>query len=162
MKTITVKIAEVEYTITPLPILASREWRKQFDSLILSATGLLTQVGSMVDKEFETPSEMVSVIGTMVAGNLSEVVGHLVGSADIISQAVFSYSETLRKDKERIEAEGYDEELVTAFIQILSLAFPFGSLLQTLMKAGPELQEMVQSSASASLEDGTMSSNQES
>ena len=152
MKTIQVSLAGREYTITPLPIKKNREWRKQFDTPIQDAASLLTEVGSYADQEFEDAGKMVGSIGKAVSGKLPAVINHLVKSADTITEAVFDYSPEMKKDRKHIEAEGYDTEIVSCFLAILGLAFPFGQAIQGLLKLGREEPQTEASSATESLE----------
>lgn len=138
MKTVQVSVAGREYTITPLPIKKNREWRKQFEAPIQDAANLLSEVGSYADGEFEDMSKMIGEIGKAVSGSLPTVIDHLLGSADTITKAVFDYSPELKKDKEHIEENGFDQEIVSCFISILGLAFPFGQAIRGLMELGKE------------------------
>ena len=138
MKTINVTVAGRDYIITPLPIRKNREWRKQFDEPINDAANLLTEIGSYADKEFEDGKAMIGQIGKAVSGSLSPVINHLLGSADTITDAVFDYSPAMQEDREYIEENGFDTEIVAAFLSILSLAFPFGQAIQGLMALGKE------------------------
>jgi len=65
---------------------------------------------------------------------------------------VFLYSPEIKKDKKYIEENGFDSEIVTAFLAILSLAFPFGRAIQGLLKLGREEPQTEASSASPSSE----------
>lgn len=141
MKTVQVSVAGREYTITPLPIKKNREWRKQFDAPIRDAANLLAEVGSYADGEFEDMKKMVTEIGAAVSGSLSAVVSHLLGSADLITEAVFNYSPAMKKDRKYIEENGFDTELVSCFISILGLSFPFGTAIRGLMDLGKEEPE---------------------
>lgn len=158
MKTVQVSIAGREYTITPLPIKRNREWRKQFDAPIQDAANLLAEVGGYADTEFEDTGKMIGSIGKAVSGKLPKVIDHLLKSADTITKAVFDYSPELKKDKKHIEENGFDEEIVSCFLSILGLAFPFGQAIQGLMKIGQPEQQTEASSATESLESGTTSS----
>ena len=168
MKTIQVSVAGREYTITPLPIKKNRAWRKQFDAPIQDAANLLAEVGSYADADFEDTSEMIGSIGKAVSGKLPNVIDHLMRSADTITKAVFDYSPELKKDKKYIEENGFDDEIVSCFMSILGLAFPFGTAIRGLMDLGKEApkangQEEPQteaSSASQSSESATKSSSQ--
>ena len=62
--------------------------------------------------------------------NLIQVVSDtLLGSIDLLQDLLFAYSPALRADRERIEATAYDEEAMTALIEVLKLAYPFGAVL---------------------------------
>ena len=155
MKTIQVSVAGRDYTVTPLPIKKNREWRQQFDAPIKDAANLLAEVGGYADQEFADASNMIGSIGKAVSGKLPKVIDHLLGSADMITEAVFDYSPALKKDRKYIEANGYDTELVSCFLSILGLAFPFGQAIQGLLKLGREEPQTEASSASPSSESET-------
>lgn len=168
MKSIQVTVAEREYTITPLPIKRNREWRKQFNAPIQDAANLLSEVGSYADKDFEDMKKMIGEIGKAVSGSIPPVINHLLNSADMITEAVFDYSPEMKKDREHIEEKGYDTELVSCFLSILGLAFPFGQAIRGLMDLGKEepkangLEDQLTeaSSASESSESKTTTLNQ--
>ena len=138
MKIVQIKIAGREYDVCPLPIKANREWRLQFQEPLQDAANLVAELGDFAGEEFDKPADLLNKILSGLSGNLSSVVKHLLGSADMITQAVFQYSPAINEDKEYIEEHGYDEELVAAFMQLLSLAFPFGSAIRGLMDLGKE------------------------
>ena len=141
MKSIQVTIAEREYTIFSLPIKKNRVWRQQFEAPIQDAANLMSEIGSYADKEFEDTGKMIGQIGKAISGTLPTVIDHLVKSSDTITQAVFDYSPAMKKDKKRIEEKGYDEEIVSCFLAILSLAFPFGQAIRGLMNLGKDEKE---------------------
>jgi len=155
MKTIQVSVAGRDYTITPLPIKKNREWRKQFEAPIQDAANLLAEVGGYADQEFADASNMIGSIGKAVSGKLPTVINHLLGSADMITDAVFDYSPAMKKDRKYIEENGYDSELVSCFLSILGLAFPFGQAIQGLLKLGREEPQTEASSALESSESAT-------
>ena len=138
MKTVQVKIAGREYTITPLPIKKNREWRKQFEAPIQDAANLLAEVGGYADTDFEDTGKMIGTIGKAVSGKLPDVINHLLKSADTITKAVFDYSPEMKKDKKYIEENGFDDEIVSCFLSVLGLAFPFGTAIRGLMDLGKE------------------------
>jgi len=98
---------------------------------------------------------MIGSIGKAVSGKLPTVINHLLGSADMITEAVFDYSPAMKKDRKYIEEKGYDTELVSCFLSILGLAFPFGQAIQGLLKLGREEPQTEASSASPSSESET-------
>ncbi len=136
MKTIEVTVAGRKYLITPLSIRKNRKWRKQFDSPIKDAANLLAEIGSFVDVEYEDTRQMIGRVGQAVSGSLSPIVEHLLASSDTITEAVFDYSPAMKEDQDYIEENGYDTEIVDAFLEILGLAFPFGQAIRGLMSLG--------------------------
>jgi len=56
---------------------------------------------------------------------LVQVLRHtLIGSIDMLQDLLFAYSPVLAADRERIEAEAFDEEALAAFVEVLKLAYP--------------------------------------
>ena len=141
MKSIQVTVAKRDYTVFSLPIKKNRAWRKQFEAPIQDAANLMSEIGSYADKEFEDTGQMIGQIGKAISGTLPTVIDHLVRSADTITQAVFDYSPEMKRDKKRIEEKGYDEEIVSCFLAVLSLAFPFGQAIRGLMNLGKDEKE---------------------
>ncbi len=158
MKTIELEIAGRKYTVTPLPIKQNREWRKRFEAPIADTANLLAQVGTYADTEFETTAVMVGEIGKVISGKLPKVIGHLIGMIDTISDAVFDYCPSMMDDRDYIEEHGFDDEMVSCFLRLLGMAFPFGPAVQGLIHLGREVQVTTQSSASESSESETKNS----
>ena len=155
MKTIQVSVAGRDYTVTPLPIKKNREWRKQFETPIQDAASLLAEVGGLAGTDFKDGADIINKVVGAAAGSVASVVGHLLGSADLIVEAVFDYSPAMKKDRKHIEEKGYDTELVSCFLSILGLAFPFGQAIQGLLRLGREEPQTEASSASPSSESET-------
>ncbi len=155
MKIIQIEIAGRTYDVSPLPIKANREWRKQFDAPLRTAVDFAAEIGTFTANEFEDSKTMIATIGKALSGRLSEVANILLGSADMIVEAVFQYSPAIAKDRKHIEENGFDEELVAAFMKLLALAFPFGRAIQGLMKLGQGEQLTEANSATESLESET-------
>lgn len=110
-----------EYSIQQLPMRANREFR---DRLAAPVEELMNLLEGNVDLEIGSVSDLVSIIG--VAKNL------LLGSMDILLEALFAYSPELRADRERIEAEAYDDEAMEALAAVMALAYPLMRALAAL------------------------------
>jgi hypothetical protein len=113
-KSTTIVLAEQEYTVTELPSRKNAEWRVQVDVALGDVSSLLGQ-------------------GVRLT-NLQEAVDGaralLLGGAGTILGLIFDYAPEVEADRERIEAEVYDSEVVAAFLEVATLAYPFGSLLR--------------------------------
>ena len=157
MKIIQIEIAGRTYDVSPLPIKANREWRKQFEVPLRTAMEFVSELGTFTADDFEDSKTMIATIGKAVSGRLSEVANILLGSADLIVEAVFQYSPAIAADRKHIEESGFDDELVAAFMKLLALAFPFGQAIQGLMKIGQTEQSTEVNSVSESLESETTS-----
>lgn len=114
-----------EYAIKPLNIRQSRAWREQFANPFQAVIGVLQNAGRI---ELTNPGDLGAL--------LSQVGGLLLGSMDLVIDALFAYSPELRADEDAILDNATDEEAVAALWEVLKLAYPFGSILQTL-NGGP-------------------------
>jgi hypothetical protein len=62
-----------------------------------------------------------------LAGVLRDVV---IRMPDIACDLLYDYSPEIAADRDRIEIESYDDEIVAALLEVLKLAYPFGGLLK--------------------------------
>ena len=113
-RTVNVTLAGTEYVVTELPSRRNAEWRRQMDEAL---KGLSQAFGQ-------------DLAINNLQGALDSVRALLLESGEIILRLLYAYSEDLADDKERIEAEAFDSELTEALVEVLSLAYPFGSLLR--------------------------------
>lgn len=118
MRTITVQLGAQNYTIQPLPMKRAREWRKALEQPFGALVGVLENADSIE----------LTDLGS-IAGVVQAFAGTLVGSVDILMDLLFAYSPELAQDRERIEAEAYDEEALAVLVEVLKLAYPFGIVL---------------------------------
>ncbi len=123
-KTITVELGGQPYTIQALPMKASRQWRESLGQPFAQLVDSLTQASTMQVDDLGNIGALVEVIKTVA-----------LGSVDLCVDALFAYSPELAADRERIEAEAYDEEAINAFVEVLKLAYPFGAVL-TMVQPG--------------------------
>lgn len=134
---VTVTLAEQQYLIKELPSRKNMEWRQAISE----------PFGELVDALTNAPSlEVDNAAGLAQIGQLVRMVtSRVVGSIDLMREALFDYSPALDGDRERIENEGYDSEIVAAFTQVLRLAFPFGQMIdlasQAIAKAGQQQRQ---------------------
>lgn len=117
----------------------SREWREQFGEPVRTIASILQHA-----EEIELNS-----VGD-VAGLLQQVGPLLLGSVDILIEAVFAYSEVLEAEREWIEENADDEEALAALWEIVKLAYPFGSILDVVTRG----QAMVSTSKSSPAPNG--------
>ena len=122
-KTTKVTLAEWEYTVTELPSRKNADWRVQVDEA-------LGDVSSLVGQGVRLTNLQDAVDGVRAL---------LLGGAGTILGLMFDYAPEVAKDRDRIEAEVYDSEVVTAFLEVCTLAYPFGSLLRLGMTGRPAL-----------------------
>jgi len=121
MREVTVTLGGREYHITELPTKRNEAWRKQ----------VMAQLTDVADLIQTAPQTEMNAAG--MSQILRAVSAKVVGSVDIIVGLLFAYAPALETDRARIEAECYDSELMDAFMQVLQLAFPFGSAIGQLV-----------------------------
>lgn len=110
-----------EYSIKRLPVRKSRVWRAQFNAK------LDTIIGDILELTNLKALDMGDLSAVVTAGK-NAVIGLLDEALDLVCE----YAPEIAQDRERIEEEAYDNEVVEAFERILGLAFPLGSLLKRL------------------------------
>ena len=146
MKSISVQLAGKTYEVHKLPIKANRAWRQKFDEPIGKLLGAARAIKAISSEEFENGNEMLKVVGVTLLRHADEIVGVLLESVDLITDAVFAYSPVLLADRENIEDHGYDEEIARAFLEVMKLAYPFSSMIEGMLGLGSRLDGMSQSS----------------
>lgn len=126
-QSVTVTLAEREYLVKELPSRRNMAWRQ----------ALGKPFGELVDALTRAPSMRVDdAAGLAQIGDLVRMLtARVIGSIDLMREAVFDYAPALAEDRERIETEGYDSEVVGAFTEVLKLAFPFGQVIELATRA---------------------------
>lgn len=125
-----------EYTISPRPIKATREWKEQaepiIDELMKMIANLPTSTGDLTALATGgTGSGGGGLMSTSVADMLPilmDVKTKLLYATDTVLELVCSYSPVLAADREWIEDNAYEAEIVYVFGHILKLVFPLESL----------------------------------
>lgn len=120
MKTETVAIGDKQYTIKEAKRKANAKWRLLFQTQF-------TEVADLIEG---LPS--TELTPEAIGGLLNQIVTKVGGSVDMLAELVFAYSPELAADRETIEEEAYDSEIMAAFTAVLKLAYPFGSVVETL------------------------------
>lgn len=116
MKSVTVTLGGESYTIHELKARPNAEWRKRLQELLAEVTSLLENAPKL---ELTTES---------IVGLIQSAQRLVLSSPDRLRELLLAYAPELAAQQDRIEAEAYDSELLTAFVEVLKLAFPFGSL----------------------------------
>jgi len=118
MKSITVTLGGAAYPVNELPARKNSEWRGQFQTALGPLLNLVGEAGAGLE-----------ISGSDDLMKIANQVGRiLVDSPDTIRELIYQYAPNIDADCEWIESEAYDSELITAFQQIMGLAYPFGSL----------------------------------
>ena len=117
MKTIQITLGGQQYTVQELPLRKNAAWRQKLTTLISGVTDLVgaTQIA------LNNTSDLIVVV--------NQVRDVLLAAPDQVAGLFFEYAPELAADRERIENEVYESELLSAFVEVLKLAYPFGQLL---------------------------------
>jgi hypothetical protein len=123
MKTANITIAGKSYTIKELPIRKSVEWRKMVANEWSELAASLTNAGatSLTDM-------------SAVTAAVQKITEKLFGSVEIATNLLFAYAPELAADRDHIEMNGYESEIIDAFVEVIALAFPFSGKLRGLMR----------------------------
>ena len=107
-----------EYRIRALNMRGARQWRAEFSKPVQEVLSMMNEVQGI---------ELSDV--SSAASALQQVAGFLLGSVDVLVDALFAYSPELRADRERIEEQADDTEAMAALWEVLKMAYPFGSMV---------------------------------
>ncbi len=118
MRTVKVKLAGQTYEIAQLPIGKAQAWRKALEQPFGELVASLEGAGGVDLTDLSS-----------IAGVVRTFSGTLLGSIDILLELLLVYAPALAADRQRIEAEAYDDEALAAFAEVLKLAYPFGIVL---------------------------------
>lgn len=158
----TLHLGEREYVITERKRQAQAEWRKRFEDAFETVSDLIVMMLKQLDQDIPgikedvtdaaaTDEEETGVTITTAQereqAQVAEAKGFLINLlarannlvADVLDQAldlVVSYSPSLMADRDYILTEVYDSQIVDALVEVLQLAYPFGSLVSQLGKMG--------------------------
>jgi len=111
---IKVVLGGVEYSIAPLVIKDSREWRK-------GVVSLLSSLPQYTDVTTDTPDEFGDALNAV-----------MVALPDKVTDLFFLYAKDL--NREEIEETATDTELAKAFEQVVEIAFPLAQSVTKTMK----------------------------
>jgi hypothetical protein len=113
-------LAGREYEIQPLPLRQARKFREriaaEFDP-IMRAMDLAPTVEKIE----------ISNIGS-VYSMVDGIRGVLFASTDHVFDILCEYCLTIQEDRERLEDQSFDAEIMVAFVEVLKQLYPFGSL----------------------------------
>lgn len=129
MKSINVNLASRTFTIESLKFKAERAWRKKYDRPIAHLFDAIASAKELSTKEFDKPADLMKEVGMVLLSQANELMKALLDSPDIIFEAICDYSPALAADKDFIEENAYQDEIAAVFIEVLKIAYPFGSLL---------------------------------
>lgn len=118
MRKTTLVLGEQEYVVPELPRKQNAQWRAAFEAAFVDAASGLT---GMADVDISGAEGLETAVRGLM--------GQINGAVDTAVSLLFQYADVLSDDAGRIEERAYDSEIVDAFVAVLGLAYPFGSLL---------------------------------
>lgn len=126
MRTVTITLGGVAYTINQLPMRAEAEWRKQLQARL---EPLLPLMNGYQGLSFDGPADFAAFLRTLAPA--------LLNAPDTMLEMLYAYAPELARQAETIETGSYSEEVMEAFFAVLPLAYPFGAALERLSAIGP-------------------------
>lgn len=120
-----VTIAGQEFTITPLVTRKADLWREK-------VRVKLAQLNTVGDEDKTKKTEAPTDAQAKLFNNIFDLA---CAAPSEIRDLLFEYSPEIGKKKEFILDNGYDEEIIDAFIICARMAFPFGKLM-SMVKSG--------------------------
>lgn len=117
METRTINLGGKRYKIRELPRRDNSRWRARLRENLEPVVRFVEEIPTL---ELRTGQEAAGILRSLLAG--------VDGAMDQALDALLAYSPDLEADRERLEAEAHDSEIMSAFVEVLGLAFPFGSL----------------------------------
>ena len=121
MQIVTVTLAGKEYQIQPLPIRKARAVRSRISGPVEKAIQAIRGIPQVELNDMQAISELLDAAKLILADSL-----------DLCLEIMFEFSPELAADRERIESEAFDDEALTAFVEVVKLLYPFGGLLKQL------------------------------
>lgn len=143
-----------EYTFTEKTMGINAAWRKKLrESSVMrvleSLDSLIDDLVAMVNSVPEGGSLSDIDMGKAfrVARILPAAINALAGSVDEITDLLFEYEPKLKTDRKWLESHAYDEEVINAFLGMLTLLFPIMGVWETI--TGSRVRPTPGNSASA-------------
>jgi hypothetical protein len=125
-RTITLTLAERTYEVPMAPIRRAKEWRAQLRGPL---NELLALVSTNITLELNSVSDLLALADKLIP--------ILMDAPETIFTLLLAYAPALEVERAFLEANAYDDELVTAFLAVLRAAFPLDRLTQLLGPASP-------------------------
>lgn len=125
-KNANVVLGEREFVIRELPTKPAEKWRQRLGEEVAPLLGLIQQAPEMMQ---------VEVNAETLPGLIDKVKLLALNSLPAVRELVISYSQALEAERAWLEENACDSEFIDAFVEVLKLAFPFGSLAPVLTRA---------------------------
>jgi hypothetical protein len=126
MKTVEVELDGRTFAVEELRSRANREWRGRLEGHFGDLAEALEGAGGLDVAD-----------GQALGGLVRTVMGKALGSVELITELVVAYAPQLAP----VVDEAYDSEIVEAFVGVLGLAYPFGSVIGKLRALGDQLPQ---------------------
>lgn len=153
-KTSKVVLGDREYVLTEKVMGVSRAWRRKLrESSVMgifeSLDGALNELVAAVNGLGEEASDgrVNFKAGLTLATVAPAIVRGLANSIDDVIDLLFDYAPELKTDEAWLAENAYNEEFVTAFLEVLKLNFPIMALW-SLVSAGSRAQPIATNSPS--------------
>jgi len=125
-RTITLTLAERTYDVPMAPIRRARAWRTQLQAPLNEVLGLFS---TNISVELNSVSDLL--------GLADKFIPVLMDAPETLFTLLLAYAPALETEREFLEENAYDDELVTAFLAVLRAAFPLDRLTSLLGPANP-------------------------
>lgn len=118
MRSVTVILGGVTYTVNQLPMRAEAAWRKEVQALIEPALALMRDYEHL---EFDGPADMAAFLGSLAP--------MLLDAPDAMLDILLGYSPELARHADRIRDTCYSDEVLAALREVAAIAFPLAGEL---------------------------------
>lgn len=114
------------YDVPQAPIKLMKAWRLQLKAPLEQ---VLAAISSATTVQLTTTSDITALV--------TQVLPILLEAVDTLLDLTYAYAPILAANAAYIEEEGYDDQVVAAFLAILKVAFPLEQLMALLGPASP-------------------------
>jgi hypothetical protein len=138
-------LGEKTYRITQLPLRANVKWQRkvaeQARPILAAVPSLMTALGPVLQSfapQNATRSVLDAINDQTLPALLDTGSNLLLGAIDampVMLDLIYEFDPALGLDREAIEANVTEEEVIAAFVAIVKLSFPFGAKLGDLVKS---------------------------
>ena len=112
-----ITIGYMVFQIKPLSIAATRQWREKYGQQLIDAFSIFSQAEKIELSDTGSVVNLMSSFGSFV-----------LNMPDLVVDAVMEYVPAMQKEREVIEGIATYEEFGSILIDVLKVAYPFGSL----------------------------------
>lgn len=124
-KQITVSLGGKDYVVKQLPIRKAKAWRER-----------LKQPFSTLSSALNSADKIELTNGSDLAGLINSLSDSVIDAPDMMFELLCLYCADIAADRDVVSDNAYDDEVQTAFVEVLKLAYPFGKLMG-LIRSGP-------------------------